>query len=244
MIEDDAEPHDGLPEADRERVARLAIGAGLRHAAIANVFATATLGGGDQWEDLTASDALAVFQAKVGQVKSGDLSPAVAILMAQAMSLDAVFTEMVRRASVNMGEHPQAFERYMRLAMKAQGNSRATLEALAKIGRGGEQIVRHIHVDNRGGQAVIAETVSTGGANLIPGRPDAISIEQPHALSGSTALRGEDALRGMLPELADVERAVPDARGHVAGSAAREHERAEARGTIGGDHRAGDGARS
>lgn len=41
----------------------------------------------------------------------------------------------------------------------------AQMEALAKIRRGGEQVVRHIHVDNRGGQAVIAETVQTGGAN-------------------------------------------------------------------------------
>ena len=29
--------------------------------------------------------------------------------------------------------------------------------------QGGEQVVRHIHVDNRAGQAVIAETVNTGG---------------------------------------------------------------------------------
>ena len=37
------------------------------------------------------------------------------------------------------------------------------METLARMRRGGEQVVRHIHVDNRGGQAVIAENVNTGG---------------------------------------------------------------------------------
>src|SRR3546814_6508641 len=40
----------------------------------------------------------------------------------------------------------------------------AQIEALTKLRRGGEQVVRHIHVDNRGGQAVITETVQTGGS--------------------------------------------------------------------------------
>lgn len=36
------------------------------------------------------------------------------------------------------------------------------MEALGKLRRGGEQVVRHVHV-NDGGQAVIAGTVNTGG---------------------------------------------------------------------------------
>lgn len=35
-------------------------------------------------------------------------------------------------------------------------------EALAKLRRGGEQVFRHVHV-NEGGQAVIAGTVNTRG---------------------------------------------------------------------------------
>lgn len=42
----------------------------------------------------------------------------------------------------------------------------AQAEALAKIQRGGEQVVKHVHVDNRGGQAIITETVTTGGQKL------------------------------------------------------------------------------
>ncbi|NIJ32794.1 hypothetical protein [Sphingomonas oligoaromativorans] len=48
------------------------------------------------------------------------------------------------------------------LSVKLLRTFTAQIEALTKLRRGGEQVVRHIHVDNRGGQAVIAETVHTG----------------------------------------------------------------------------------
>ena len=49
------------------------------------------------------------------------------------------------------------------LATKLLRTSQGQMDTLARMRRGGEQVVRHIHVDNRGGQAVIAETVNTGG---------------------------------------------------------------------------------
>jgi hypothetical protein len=48
------------------------------------------------------------------------------------------------------------------LATKLLRLSQGQMETLARMRRGGEQIVRHIHVDNRGGQAVIAENVNAG----------------------------------------------------------------------------------
>lgn len=67
---------------------------------------------------------------------------------------------------------------YGDLAVKLLRTSTAQFEALAKLQRGGEQVVRHIHVDNRGGQAVFAETVQTGGQNAGSGH-------QPYAASES-----------------------------------------------------------
>ena len=191
-----ADPSDGPTEEDRARVAGLAIGAGLRHAAIAQSFAASSLGGGI-WNDVSASEALSVFHDKVGKVKSGEMAPAIAILMAQAISLDAVFTEMVRRAGANMGEHPQAFERYMRMAMKAQANSRTTLETMAKIARGGEQIVRHVHV-NAGGQAVVTEQFH----HHAGGTRNAQITDQPHAtvaIGEGAALPGSDPVGNAVP---------------------------------------------
>lgn len=86
------------------------------------------------------------------------------MLLSQVVSLDTIFTDMARRAALNNGQYPDATERYLRLAFKAQSNSWATLEALAKLHQPREQTVRHVHVDNRGGQAVIADTVNTGGS--------------------------------------------------------------------------------
>ena len=108
----------------------------------------------------------------------GDLELAGHLLASQAVTLDAIFTEMARRSGLNMGEYLDASERYMRLALKAQANSRAALEALAKLHQPREQTVRHVHV-NEGGRAVIADQFHhhTGG------RENGQSAEQPYAQS-------------------------------------------------------------
>ena len=46
---------------------------------------------------------------------------------------DAIFNELARRAALNMAEYPNATEIYLRLALKAQSQCRATLETLAAI---------------------------------------------------------------------------------------------------------------
>jgi len=57
---------------------------------------------------------------------------------------------------------PQA-QTFGNLATKLLRASQGQMETLARMRRGGEQVVRHVHVDNRGGQAVLAENVHTGG---------------------------------------------------------------------------------
>ncbi|MGE3745455.1 MAG: hypothetical protein AB7G25_07060 [Sphingomonadaceae bacterium] len=57
---------------------------------------------------------------------------------------------------------PQA-QTFGNLATKLLRVSQGQMETLARMRRGGEQVVKHIHVDNRGGQAVIAENVHNGG---------------------------------------------------------------------------------
>jgi hypothetical protein len=98
------------------------------------------------------------------RARKGDLAMASELPAAQALTLDSVFTEMARRMALNMGEYLGATETYARIAMKAQAQSRATLEALAKLHQPREQTVRHVHV-NEGAQAVIADEFHhhTGG---------------------------------------------------------------------------------
>ncbi len=66
-------------------------------------------------------------------VNGGDLRRAEAMLTAQAHTLDAIFGHCARRAACNMGEYVNAADTYLRLALKAQGQCRATLETLANI---------------------------------------------------------------------------------------------------------------
>ena len=70
---------------------------------------------------------------QVGKVKSNDLSRAESLLITQAHTLDAIFNELARRAAMNMGEYIKATDTYLRLALKAQSQCRATLETLATI---------------------------------------------------------------------------------------------------------------
>lgn len=66
-------------------------------------------------------------------VEGGDLKPVEGLLLAQGITLNAIFADMADRAAMNIGHHPEAVERYMRLALKAQAQSRATLETLAEV---------------------------------------------------------------------------------------------------------------
>jgi hypothetical protein len=83
--------------------------------------------------ELDITDSMNVMLDRIAKVNSGDLSEMEATLVAQATTLDAVFNELARRAAFNMGEHLTATETYLRLALKAQAQSRATIETLAEI---------------------------------------------------------------------------------------------------------------
>lgn len=83
--------------------------------------------------ELSLTDTVAVLKEKVGGVQRGSMKEAEAILASQAFALNTIFTELARRSALNMGQYLDASERYMRMALKAQGQCRATLETLAAI---------------------------------------------------------------------------------------------------------------
>lgn len=101
------------------------------------------------------------------------------------------------------------------LATKLLRASQGQMETLTRMRRGGEQVVRHIHVDNRGGQAVIAENVQTGGQKN--GKID----DQSHATCAvgiGPALLGTDPFGNGVPiTMRGRAEALPDARRHKSG---------------------------
>lgn len=150
---------------------------------------------------------------------NGDLEFASRMLAAQASTLDTIFAEMARRMACNMGEHLNATEIYARIALKAQSNSRATLEALAKLHQPREQTVRHVHV-NEGGQAVIADQFHHHAQPSTGGQENGNPIGQPHApgaagseAAGCPALPSPDPCGEGVPiPGGEGQGAVPDAR--------------------------------
>lgn len=63
----------------------------------------------------------------------GDLKRGEEMLTAQAHTLDAIFNSLALRASINIGEYMQACDTYLKLALRAQSQCRATWETLATI---------------------------------------------------------------------------------------------------------------
>ena len=166
-----------------------------RHAILATQFSGAALGGLSDEDKPTLLDYAKELQNRSDKAVAGDLTIASELLFAQAITLDGIFTEMARRSAANMGEYLEASERYMRLALKAQANSRATVEALAKLHQPREQTVRHVHV-NEGGQAVIADQFH----HHAGGQENGQTADQPHAQGArSAAMLGHDAQRNGVP---------------------------------------------
>lgn len=116
------------PEVSHERAVADVVTSGVAaNAGTAIEFAKNTYG------EVSLTDMIRSLRDQGKAINGGDLQSAERMLMAQAVTLNAVFTELARRSAVNMGQYMDATERYMRLALKAQGQCRATLETLAAI---------------------------------------------------------------------------------------------------------------
>ncbi|MBM4181532.1 MAG: hypothetical protein FJ209_08290 [Betaproteobacteria bacterium] len=84
-------------------------------------------------DNLYLAELAEALEAQVKATKAGNLSHAEGLLVAQAHSLNAIYNGLAQRAMLNFNEYPDAGEKYLRLALKAQSQCRATLETLANI---------------------------------------------------------------------------------------------------------------
>ncbi|MFA9204985.1 MAG: hypothetical protein ACEQSH_00870 [Bacteroidia bacterium] len=141
-------------ETEADTMARVMVSPFMRHGILAHASAGNVINKlpGDSHFD----DDGRALQVKAKVVAEGDLSLVSEMLTTQALALDSLFTELGRGATMNLGDCPLAAERYGRLALQAQSNSRAALEASAELHQPRVRTVRHVHV-NEGGPAVIAD---------------------------------------------------------------------------------------
>lgn len=72
-----------------------------------------------------------VLEKTIAQIQSGDLSKIEEMYISQAVALEMMFTSLARRAKAQ--DKLLQYETHMRLALKAQNQSRATLQALVQL---------------------------------------------------------------------------------------------------------------
>ena len=85
------------------------------------------------WGEQDLVDRMKALNKQVKNLSNGSLSIVEQTLVAQANTLDAVFNLLTQKAGCQIDSNLDAFERYMRLALKAQGQCRTSLETLAEI---------------------------------------------------------------------------------------------------------------
>jgi hypothetical protein len=169
------------------------------NAATALTFSRGTFGESGLTETVDA------LRAKVEKVKAGDLSGLEALLTAQATALDSIFTEMARRAALNMGTHIEPTEVYFRLAFKAQSQCRATVETLAEI-----KTPRHVSFVKQANIAHGHQQVNNGmtpahGNNSI--QSNELSGASNELLPDTRASQAESRVNPPVEALAEIHRA-------------------------------------
>jgi hypothetical protein len=86
---------------------------------------------GKSMAELDTCSLLDALDEQMDACKSGDLQRAEDMLAAQAHTLDGIFNSLARRAL--QADYVDHFERYLKLALRAQSQARMTWEALATI---------------------------------------------------------------------------------------------------------------
>ena len=84
-----------------------------------------------QGEALDFVLALGILEREVSKVQGGDLAKIEEMLLSQAVALELMFTSLARRAKAQ--EKLLQYETHMRFALKAQNQSRATLQTLIQL---------------------------------------------------------------------------------------------------------------
>lgn len=108
-------------------LAELATNGVFNNAMLVTHYAESTLG------EMSLMDCIDALRLRVDATHNGSLREVETVLASQAHALDSIFASLALRAKLNMGEYMEAAEKYMRLALKAQSQCRATLETLAEV---------------------------------------------------------------------------------------------------------------
>jgi len=134
-----------------------------------------------QGDSLNINSLVDELRQQVAEVGAGSLKRAEAMLIAQAHTLDALFSNLARRSHGNSNAgYLDAADRYLRLALKAQAQAVRTIEALGELKNPRPvtfvrqaNVAHNQQVNNHSSQAgeiqkSAEQTISEGSYELLP----------------------------------------------------------------------------
>ena len=141
---------------------------------------------------------VSALSGKAETVNNGDLKNAEVMLTTQAHALEAIFNSLAQRAALNAGEYMGACETYLRLALKAQSQCRATLETLAAIKNPPVIYARQANIAN--GPQQVNNGVPSQAREIENQQSKLLEAQHGERLDGTAA----GAASGADPQLATV----------------------------------------
>lgn len=103
------------------------------------------------------------LRGKFDQVEKGDLALCESMLVGQANALQTIFVSLARRAANQ--EYLKQYEIYLKLALKAQNQSRMTLETLAKMKNPPVIFAKQANITQGGGNQQVNNGVPAPGSH-------------------------------------------------------------------------------
>lgn len=161
-----------LGKSREAQIAGLASGASVPAALVIAEFSKPMYG------EIPLIDMLASMDGHANKIKDGDLARVEAMLGGQAAALNTMFAELARRGALNMGEHLEAMNIYLKLALRAQSQCRATLETLAAIKNPPVVFAKQANIAH-GPQQVNNHAASIAHAEQIENQPTEL-LEHDH----------------------------------------------------------------
>ena len=92
-------------------------------------------------DGLSLKDCVETMRDRVDASERAATDSVERMLRAQAVTLDVIFVEMAKRAAFNLDESLQTCESYLRMALRAQDQSRKTAETLATLRNPGSVVI-------------------------------------------------------------------------------------------------------
>ncbi|MDX1915065.1 MAG: hypothetical protein SFU55_05730 [Methylophilus sp.] len=112
-------------QSESERYAKVSLSPATMSAVLADSFTT------NIFPDLEISDVASALRDKITTIQAGDMQPIEAMLIGQAQALQTMFVSLGRQAACKT--QLNQYTAFMNLALKAQSQSRATIQALTEL---------------------------------------------------------------------------------------------------------------